>query len=95
MSALGHKRTFRSAVADCPLHPQERPQKQTSVHSNLCPLRAGSGHLPNWIRQDPGAARLLKELAIVGHAVEELRDLLVHKLNVGSLRRGCRKVTLQ
>jgi len=45
--------------------------------------------------QAPSVARLLKELAVIGHGVEELGDLLVHELDVGSLRRGCRKVTLQ
>ena len=39
MSALGHKRTFRSAKS-CPLY----PQKRTLISGSGCPLCANSGH---------------------------------------------------
>src|SRR5262245_9150545 len=48
------------------------------------------------IGRQPNAARLLLQIfSFVRYGVEELRDLLVHELNVGSFRRRCREVALK
>src|SRR5262249_53281348 len=61
-----------------------------------CPLRAKSGHFTEVIGWHLNAARLLLQIfSFVRYGVEELRDPLVHELNVGSFSRRYREVALK